>query len=80
MFYLNLNKVMLYFFLMPYINNITSAMFLMPSTFVPEAVKLLYSKSKYLITLFYLISSPSSKAVLGPIRFPSNSTFSMKIF
>ena len=55
-------------------------MFLIPSTFVPDAVKLLNSRSKYLTTLFYFISSPSSKAVFGPIRLPSNSTFSKKVF
>jgi hypothetical protein len=58
----------------------TSAMFLIPSKLVPEPVKLLNSKSRYLIILFYLRSSPSSKAVLDPIKFPSNSTFSRKLF
>ncbi len=35
----------------------TSAMFLIPSKLVPEPVKLLNSKSRYLIILFYLRSS-----------------------
>lgn len=48
--------------------------------FLPYPVKSLNSKSINLIVLFCFINSPNSNAVLGPSRFPSNSSFSNYLF